>query len=68
MRQLPGGRYSERMSRLWRYLARYRVRYLGGIACLLAATSLAMAVPWLLKESVDAVARNAAPRVRKATV
>jgi len=44
------------MSRLWRYLARYRVRYVGGITCLVAATSLTMAVPWLFKRVVDAIA------------
>src|SRR5438552_14069981 len=50
------------MARLWRYVMRYRVRYLGGVACLLGATSLQMAVPWLLKQCIDAVARDAAPR------
>src|SRR5881296_1255384 len=52
------------MARLWRYVMRYRVRYLGGVACLLGATSLQMAVPWLLKQCIDAVARDAAPRAR----
>jgi ATP-binding cassette subfamily B protein len=47
------------MSRLWGYLARYRLRYLGGIACLLAATTLTMAVPWLFKEAVDAITAGA---------
>jgi ATP-binding cassette subfamily B protein len=47
------------MSRLWRYVARYRARYLGGIACLLAATTLVMAVPWLFKRAVDAMAAGA---------
>src|SRR5256712_10557747 len=51
------------MARLWRYVGRYRLRYLGGIACLLGAASLAMAVPWLLKQCIDAVTRDAAPRV-----
>jgi ATP-binding cassette subfamily B protein len=51
------------MSRLWRYLMRYRVRYAGGIFCLFAATSLAMAVPWLLKRSVNAIAGDAGMRV-----
>src|SRR5437667_9003216 len=50
------------MARLWRYVMRYRLRYLGGVACLLGATSLQMAVPWLLKQCIDAVARDAAPR------
>src|SRR2546426_523646 len=49
------------MSRLWRYLARYRVRYAGGIVCLLGATSLAMAFPWLLGRAIDAIATGAPP-------
>jgi ATP-binding cassette subfamily B protein len=47
------------MSRLWRYLLRYRVRYLGGIVCLLAATTLTMCVPWLFKRAVDAITTGA---------
>ncbi len=47
------------MSRLWRYVARYRRRYLTGIGCLLATTSLVMAVPWLNKRAVDAIAAGA---------
>ncbi len=44
------------MSRLWRYLVRYRLRLLAGVACLIAATSLTMAVPWLVKTIVDGIA------------
>jgi ATP-binding cassette, subfamily B, multidrug efflux pump len=44
------------MSRLWGYLVRYRLRYLGGIACLLGARGLAMSVPWLLGRSLDVIA------------
>ena len=51
------------MARLWRYLLRHRVRYSGGIVCLVAATSLAMCVPWLLKRSVDAIASDAGAAV-----
>jgi ATP-binding cassette subfamily B protein len=40
---------------------RYRLPYLAGIACLLAATSFAMAVPWLWKQAIDAIARDADP-------
>jgi ATP-binding cassette subfamily B protein len=47
------------MSRLWRYVLRYRLRYAGGIACLLAATTLTMAVPWLFKRSVEAIQAGA---------
>jgi ATP-binding cassette, subfamily B, multidrug efflux pump len=50
------------MPRLWGYLARYRLRYCGGILCLLAATTLVMCVPWLYKEAVDAIARGAGGR------
>jgi ATP-binding cassette subfamily B protein len=51
------------MSRLWRYVARYRLRYVAGISCLVAATSLVMAVPWLYKHGVDAIASGAPPSV-----
>jgi ATP-binding cassette subfamily B protein len=51
------------MARLWRYLVRYRVRYVGGILCLLAATSLDMSIPWLLGRSVHAIETDAAARV-----
>jgi ATP-binding cassette subfamily B protein len=44
------------MGRLWAYLARYRVRYLAGVACLVAATSLTMTVPWLFRDAVDTIA------------
>ena len=44
------------MSRLWPYLARYRARLVWGVVCLLAGTSLAMMVPWLLKTVVDGIA------------
>src|SRR5438128_8689 len=43
------------MSRLWAYLVRYRLRYAGGIACLLGARALAMVLPWLLGMTVDAI-------------
>lgn len=49
------------MSRLLGYLRRYRLRYLGGAACLLATASLAMAVPYLLKRAVDAIAAGGPP-------
>jgi ATP-binding cassette subfamily B multidrug efflux pump len=44
------------MSRLWHYAARYRARLLWGIVCLVAATSLAMSIPWLVKRVVDGLA------------
>src|SRR5438045_6275406 len=50
------------MSRLWTYLVRYRLRYGGGIACLLASRGLAMTLPWLLGVTLDAIAGVAAGR------
>jgi ATP-binding cassette subfamily B protein len=47
------------MSRLWGYLARYRARYVGGIACLIGATSLTMIVPWLYRRAVDQITAGA---------
>ena len=51
------------MARLWRYVGRYRLRYLGGIACLVGATSLAMMIPRLLDRSVHAIETGADARV-----
>ncbi len=44
------------MSRLWRSIARYRLRLCWGVLCLVAATSLTMTVPWLVKTVVDGIA------------
>src|SRR5438477_7937898 len=63
LRQLPRHRYSGRMARLWRYVGRYRLRYVGGIACLVGATSLDMMVPRLLGRSLDAIEIDAGARV-----
>ncbi|HEV7731297.1 MAG TPA: ABC transporter ATP-binding protein [Candidatus Binatia bacterium] len=43
------------MSRLWGYVARYRLRLAGGIACLIGATSLTMSVPLLFKRVVNEI-------------
>ena len=43
------------MIRLLGYLRRYRARYAAGGACLLVTASLAMAVPYLLKQAVDVI-------------
>src|SRR5437867_10938472 len=51
------------MARLWRYVGRYRLRYVGGIACLIGATSLDMMVPRLLGRSLDAIEIDAGARV-----
>ncbi|MGH7895764.1 MAG: ABC transporter ATP-binding protein [Candidatus Binatia bacterium] len=47
------------MSRLWAYVARYRLRLATGVVCLVAATSLAMTVPWLWRRAVNDVAAGA---------
>jgi ATP-binding cassette subfamily B multidrug efflux pump len=45
---------------LWRYVVRYRLRYAAGVICLLAATLLALAIPWTVKRAIDALQRDAA--------
>src|SRR6185369_1740614 len=52
-------RYKHRMSRLWVYVARYRLRLGAGVVCLVAATSLAMSVPWLWRRAVNDMAAGA---------
>ena len=52
------------MSRLWAYLVRYRLRYAGGITCLLGSRVLAMTLPWLLGMTVDAI-RSSTPVVTR---
>src|SRR5262249_59674328 len=44
------------MGRLSGSLARYRLRLVAGIACLVGATSLTMMVPWLFRSVVDGIA------------
>ena len=51
------------MARLWRYVGRYRLRYLGGIVCLVAATCAAMTKPWLFGQCVNAITEDAGSRV-----
>ncbi len=43
------------MERLWRYIYKYRFRYLRGIACLVLTASLAMSIPWLLKQAIEGI-------------
>ncbi len=50
------------MRRLQTYLFRYRWRYAAGGACLLATATLAMAVPYLLKRAIDAIAHSHPPQ------
>lgn len=44
---------------LVRYLDRYRTRYLGGFAFLLATNGCALAIPWVVKETIEAIAARA---------
>jgi ATP-binding cassette subfamily B protein len=46
------------LRRLLPYLARYRVRYLGGATCLLLATALSLSIPWTVKSAVDTLERE----------
>lgn len=43
------------MKRLLVYIRRYRLRYLIGIACTLATATLAMLIPLLIRDSINAV-------------
>jgi ATP-binding cassette, subfamily B, multidrug efflux pump len=47
------------MRRLRGYVARYRLRLAAGVVCLVAATSLAMCVPWLWRRAVNDIAAGA---------
>ncbi len=48
------------LRRLLPYLVRYRLRYLGGAACLVLATALSLGIPWTVKSAVDALERDGA--------
>jgi ATP-binding cassette subfamily B multidrug efflux pump len=48
------------LRRLFPYLARYRLRYLGGVVCLLLATAFSLSIPWTVKSAVDALERDGA--------
>lgn len=50
------------MHRLWRYILRYRARYLRGIFCLVVTATLAMSIPLLLKHAVEAIEHGASVR------
>ncbi len=43
------------MRRLFRYIGRYRHRYAFGIFCTLATAGLAMAVPYLVRDAINAI-------------
>jgi len=59
LRWVVGRRYNGSMSRLWIYVARYRLRLASGVVCLVGATSLAMTVPWLWRRAVNDIAAGA---------
>ena len=46
------------MQRLWGYIYQYRYRYMRGIACLVTTATLAMSIPWLLKQAVEGIERG----------
>ena len=50
-------RRSDVSCRIW---IRYRLRYLGGAACLLLATAFSLSIPWTVKSAVDALERDGA--------
>ena len=43
-----------------RYVARYRLRYLAGAACLLMGTGFSLAIPWTIKQAIEALERDTA--------
>ena len=46
---------------VWRCLHRYRVRYALGVVCLATATALSLAIPWTVKQAIDALHAGRAP-------
>jgi len=46
---------------LLRYVARYRARYLAGFALLLATTLCALAIPWVIKLTIEAIGSAIGP-------
>jgi ATP-binding cassette subfamily B protein len=51
------------MKRLLGYIRRYRLRYGFGIFCTLATASLAMAIPFLIRDAINAIQKGHADRV-----
>ena len=45
---------------VWRYVARYRLRYALGVVCLLLASVFSLAIPWLVKSAIETLS-SAAP-------
>ncbi|HEU5323679.1 MAG TPA: ABC transporter transmembrane domain-containing protein, partial [Methylomirabilota bacterium] len=40
---------------IWRHASRYRLRYAAGVACLAVGTGLSLAIPWTVKQAIDAL-------------
>jgi ATP-binding cassette subfamily B multidrug efflux pump len=40
---------------IWRHASRYRVRYAVGLASLVVATGMSLAIPWTVKQAIDAL-------------
>lgn len=49
------------MHRLWRYILRYRARYVRGVFCLVATATLAMSIPLLLKRAIETIEKGDGP-------
>ena len=50
------------------YLDRFRARYVGGVALLLATNVCALAIPWVIKDTIEAVSGSAASGSETAVV
>jgi ATP-binding cassette subfamily B multidrug efflux pump len=55
---------------LWRYVWRHRWRYIAGSGCLLGASGLSLAIPWTVKNAIEALstAGGEAPLARYVAV
>jgi ATP-binding cassette, subfamily B, multidrug efflux pump len=40
---------------LWQYVRRHRWRYVAGAGCLLAASGFSLAIPWMVKNAIEAL-------------
>src|SRR2546428_248819 len=54
------GRLTSPVRAVWRSVARYRARYIAGVACLGLATLASLAIPWRLKRATGALQHDAA--------
>jgi ATP-binding cassette, subfamily B, multidrug efflux pump len=53
------------MKRLLAYILRYRLRYAFGIVCTLATATLAMAIPYLVRNAIDLIEKGHPERVAR---